>query len=236
MAPLALVHGFGTSRHVWRQVVEGVKALAVDLPGFGDAAGAGRAGQTVGDMALALANMLRGAGEGPYRVAAHSMGGKVSLLLAARHPELVSELFLLAPSPPTPEPMEGKGRATLRAAHGNQDALSAQYRAITRLPMPGQDFEQLIQDGLRASHAAWTAWTDVGSREDISGELGRLERPVTVLYSEDDPAISPDTIRSEVLARLPGASARPIQGSGHLIPLEQPEAVLSVLQIREDRP
>ncbi|WP_156122972.1 alpha/beta fold hydrolase [Deinococcus radiopugnans] len=233
MRPTVLVHGFGTSRHVWRRVLEGVDTLAVDLIGFGDAAEAGGAGQTVEEMAQALAAILREVGGGPYRVAAHSMGGKVALLLAARHPELVSELLLIAPSPPTPEPMEPEGRAKLRAAYGNRDALTAQYHDITHQSIPEQDFGQLVADGLRASHDAWNAWTDVGSREDISGELGGLKLPITVLYSEDDPAISPDTIRSEVLARLPGARAVPIHGSGHLIPLEDPQAVLRLLAAKE---
>ncbi|MFK7603098.1 alpha/beta fold hydrolase [Deinococcus sp. SM5_A1] len=236
MTPLVLVHGFGASRHIWRRVLEDVEALAIDLIGFGDAANLGRAGQTVGEMADALAGTLREAGGGPYRVAAHSMGGKVALLLAAQNPELVSELFLIAPSPPTPEPMDPEGRAKLRAAHGDRDALNAQYHDITRQPIPEQDFAQLVEDGLRARHDAWIAWPDVGSREDISGELDSLKLPITVLFSEDDPAISPDTIRSEVLARFPGARAIPIHGSGHLIPLEKPEAVLSLLQAKEERP
>lgn len=233
MTPLVLVHGFGTSRHIWRRVLEDVEALAVDLIGFGDAADLGRAGQTVGEMAEALAGTLRENGGGPYRVAAHSMGGKVALLLAARNPELVSELFLIAPSPPTPEPMDPEGRAKLRAAHGDRDALNAQYHEITVQPIPEQDFAQLAEDGLRASHDAWIAWPDVGSREDISGELGGLSVPITVLYSEDDPAIAPDTIRSEVLARLLGARAIPIHGSGHLIPLEDPQVVVALLAAKE---
>lgn len=233
---LVLVHGFGTSRHVWRRVLESLEALAVDLPGFGDAADAGRAGQTVEDMAQALAGAMREAGGGPYRVAAHSMGGKVALRLAARHPELVSELVLIAPSPPTPEPMDPQARATLRAAHGDRVALETQYHEITRQPIPEQDFAHLILDGLRASHDAWVAWLDVGSREDISGELGSLDLPITVLYSEDDPAISPGTVRAEVLARWPQARAVAIRGSGHLIPLEDPQAVLELLQAEEERP
>ncbi|OLV15506.1 alpha/beta fold hydrolase [Deinococcus marmoris] len=233
MTPLVLVHGFGTSRHIWRRVLEDVEALAVDLIGFGDAADLGRAGQTVREMADALAGTLREAGDGPYRVAAHSMGGKVALLLAARHPELVSELFLIAPSPPTPEPMDPEGRAKLRAAHGDRAALNAQYHDITVQPIPEQDFAQLVEDGLQASHDAWNAWPDVGSREDISGELSGLKLPITVLYSEDDPAISPDTIRSEVLARFSDATAVPLHGSGHLIPLEDPQAVVALLAAKE---
>lgn len=234
MTRTALVHGFGTSRALWRRVLAGLPggALTPELPGFGDNAAAGRPGQTTADMAASLALTLRAAGEGPYRLAGHSMGGKVALLLAARHPDLVAELLLVAPSPPSPEPMSGEDRATLRAAHGDRAALERQYRSITRAPLPQEDFAALVRDGLRADAGAWTAWTDVGSREDVRAHLGDLRAPVTVLYSEDDPAITPDTIRGQVLGALPQARALAIRGSGHLIPLERPQDVRALLTPR----
>ena len=231
----ALVHGFGTSRGLWRRVLDGLPggALTPELPGFGDNAAAGRPGQTTADMAESLARTLRAAGEGPYRLAGHSMGGKVVLLLAARHPDLVAELLLVAPSPPSPEPMSDEDRAGLRAAHGDRAALEKQYRTITRAPLPQEDFGGLVRDGLRADPGAWTAWPDVGSLEDVRGELGGLRAPVTVLYSEDDPAITPETIREQVLGTLPQARAVAVRGSGHLIPLERPQDVLALLVPQE---
>ncbi|GAA4018581.1 alpha/beta hydrolase [Deinococcus rubellus] len=231
--PLALIHGFGTSGRLWRRVRERLasptEVLTPDLLGFGNAAALGRDGQMTGDMAEHLAGVLRASGSGPYRLAAHSMGGKVALLLAARHPALVAELLLIAPSPAGPEPMGDEDRAQLRAAWGDPVALEKQYRHISRQPLPEQDLYQLVSDGLRASRDAWEAWTDVGSREDIGGELGTLAVPVTVLFSEDDPAIGPEVIRDEVLAKLAGTQGQPIKGSGHLIPLEVPQSVLTAL-------
>lgn len=232
MLPTALVHGFGTSRHVWRRVVEAYPgALTPELPGFGDAAAQGRAGQTTGDMMEALAGALRAAGGGPYRVAGHSMGGKVALLLALRHPDLVGDLLLVAPSPPTPEPMTPEGRAGLRAVWNDPEALRRQYQGVTRQPLAGEDFAGLVRDGERANQGAWAAWPDVGSREDFGPEVARsgLTLPITVLFSEDDPAITAQTVRREVLGALPGARPVPIRGSGHFIPLEVPEAVGALL-------
>ncbi|MFW8628398.1 alpha/beta fold hydrolase [Deinococcus sp. ME38] len=227
-APLVLVHGFGTSGQIWRSVTPALPgAMTPDLPGFGAAAPQGRPGQTTGAMAAALADQL-----GPLRditLVGHSMGGKVALLVAARWPHLVGRLILVAPSPPIPEPMSDEGRAALRAAHGEADALRRQYRQITRQPLSPQAMDQLILDGQRASRDAWHAWPDVGSRENISAETAGLRVPVTVLFSEDDPAIPPDVIQREVLARLPRAQALPIQGSGHLLPLELPDQVIAVL-------
>ncbi|KQR22982.1 alpha/beta fold hydrolase [Deinococcus sp. Leaf326] len=231
----ALVHGFGTSRGIWRRVLEDLPggALTPELPGFGDNADAGRPGQTTADMAESLALTLRAAGEGPYRLAGHSMGGKVVVLLAARYPDLVDELLLIAPSPPTPEPMSDEDRARLRAAHGDAAALTRQYHDVIRAPVPQEDFDGLVRDGLRADAEAWVAWPDVGSLEDIRSELGGLRAPVTVLYSEDDPAITPDTIRRKVLGALPQARAVALRGSGHFIPLERPQDVLALLTAQE---
>lgn len=228
-APVVLVHGFGTSGQLWRPVAAALGgALTPDLPGFGAAAPQGRPGQTTGDMAAALAGQL-----GPRRdvtLVGHSMGGKVALLAAARWPDLIGRLVLVAPSPPTPEPMSDEGRAALRAAHGDAHALRRQYTQITRQPLAPRDMDQLILDGQRANRDAWHAWPDVGSREDISAEVAALPMPVTVLFSEDDPAIPPDFIRREVLGRIPGAWARPVQGSGHLLPLEVPDQVIAALR------
>ena len=228
---MALVHGFGSSRHLWRRVLpEAPGALAPDLLGFGDAASLGRPQQTTQDMAEQLASVLRAAGGGPYHLVGHSMGGKVALVLAARAPELVARLVLVAPSPPTPEPMTQASRAELRASYADADALEAQLRRITLKPLAAEDVRQWITDGQRASRDAWQAWTDVGSRQDLTRQLGQLNVPITVLFSEDDPAISAQTIRAEVIARLPGARAESIRGSGHLIPLEAPHSVVSALQ------
>lgn len=229
---VVLLHGFGTSGHLWRAVRESLPgAHAPDLMGFGTQASAGRADQGTADMGAALLPLLRSlhAARGPVTLAGHSMGGKVALWVAATHPDLVRRLVLVAPSPPTPEPMSDEDRAALRAAHGDRAALTRQYRTITRQPLSAADLEQLVRDGLRASPAAWTAWTDLGSREDITAHLGGLRAPVTVLYSADDPAIAPDTIRREVLGRLPGAQAREVRGSGHLLPLEHPAEVVAAL-------
>ncbi|WP_293911955.1 alpha/beta hydrolase [Deinococcus sp.] len=236
---LVLLHGFGTSGAVWRQVISELDqgTLTPDLQGFGDAAARGKAGQTTGDLTADLARQLRQVGAGPYRVAGHSMGAKVALLLAIRHPELVGELLLIAPSPPGGEPMTPPGRADLRAAHADAAALEAQYRAISRRPLPAPDLAALIRDGVRASLVAWHAWTEVGSLEDLRSELvgSRLSPahpdplPIRVLYSEDDPAIPPQTVQDMVLRLLPQATATVIQGVGHLIPLEDPQAVLALI-------
>src|SRR6266536_2354204 len=100
--PLVLVHGAGTSGAIWRRsmplLAERRRAIAPDLPGYGGSppAGPGFALEEVTDQLVAG---LRDAGvPAPYDLVGHSMGGAVSILLAASHPALVRRLVLVAPA------------------------------------------------------------------------------------------------------------------------------------------
>lgn len=102
--PFVLVHGLGGSHLNW--VLLGPllrrhgRVYAVDLAGFGLTGGGQRESTVSANVAL-LAAFLREVIGGPAVLVANSMGGMVSLLLAAAHPDLVERLVLLDPSLPT---------------------------------------------------------------------------------------------------------------------------------------
>ncbi|MCY7289359.1 MAG: alpha/beta fold hydrolase, partial [Cryobacterium sp.] len=94
------------------------RVVGVDLPGHGDAVDA--ADGSVRALAdAALATIEAEADGGPWMLAAHSMGGKVAALVASRvlsgHAAVfgLAGVVLLAPSPPTPEPMTDDKRALM---------------------------------------------------------------------------------------------------------------------------
>src|SRR5262245_51283934 len=99
--PLALVHGVGTSRDVWRHVIEPLAAdarvLAPDLPGFGDSPALGP-GFELEAIADGLASALRDRVAEPYDLVGHSLGGAISVVLASRNPEDIRRLVLVAPA------------------------------------------------------------------------------------------------------------------------------------------
>jgi pimeloyl-ACP methyl ester carboxylesterase len=102
--PLVLVHGLGGSHLNW--VLLGPllrrhgRVYAVDLAGFGLTRGGERESTVTANVGL-LAAFLREVVGKPAVLVGNSMGGMVSLLLAAAHPELVARLVLLDPSIPT---------------------------------------------------------------------------------------------------------------------------------------
>lgn len=103
--PVLLVHGLGGSTTNWLAVGAELatelrtRVLAVDLAGFGRTRPDGRPA-SLGTNGRLLEAVTRD--RGPFVVVGNSMGGALSVGLAARHPELVAGLVLVDPAVPRP--------------------------------------------------------------------------------------------------------------------------------------
>ena len=75
--------------------------MALDLPGFG-LSDPGERPATVPANVLVLESFVRHVADGPVVLVGNSMGGMISILLAARTPDLVRGLVLLDPALPPP--------------------------------------------------------------------------------------------------------------------------------------
>ena len=104
-APIVFVHGFGADLNAWRPLLghlgKGRGALGVDLPGHGGSP----LGETLSLEAIAaeLATTLAEEGIAAAHLVAHSLGGAVAAVLAARNPALVRSLTLISPGGLGPE-------------------------------------------------------------------------------------------------------------------------------------
>jgi pimeloyl-ACP methyl ester carboxylesterase len=215
----------------------GSQLLAPDLPGFGAQGVPPEFDYSVAAYADWVAAYIQRNSLSSYVLLGHSMGGKIALALAARQPAGLRSLVLLSPSPPTPEPMSAADRAAARAAYGQPASAAQTFASITNLPLPEIIRTQVIADNLRSTQAAWNAWLDQGSRENISALLPRLDVPCQLLVGEHDRAISPATQQQATLPLLPPDTVlQRVPGAGHLLPLEAPLAVLTALQAAAPAP
>lgn len=236
---LVFLHHFGGSARSWGEVITRLggayETLALDLPGFGDASAA-PGPYTVAAMADQVATRLRALGVDRFVLIGHSMGGKVALAIAARRPVGLRTLVLLAPSPPTAEPIAEDERAALIAGWAEYSVASQTLAGTTARPLPDERRRVAIDDMMRAGKAAWTAWLEGGSREDISAEVAAIEVPAVILSGTCDSVLSTEIIRREVAVRLPVAAVVTVEGAGHLLPLEAPEAVArAIMRVATDR-
>jgi pimeloyl-ACP methyl ester carboxylesterase len=96
--PIVLLHGWGGQIASWGLVpailAEESRVIALDLPGFGETPVPERPWDPY-DYAELVAGVLRQLGLTSPTLVGHSHGGRVSIALAARHPELIGKLVLV---------------------------------------------------------------------------------------------------------------------------------------------
>jgi pimeloyl-ACP methyl ester carboxylesterase len=237
---LVFLHALGASTNEWNQVVNqlgGHDCLALDLPGFGDAAGAGHA--DVAAMADWLADLIRARRLAACVLVGHSMGGKIATLVAARAAagEIglsgVLGVVLVAASPPAPEPMAEDRRAEMIGwfADGNPgyDDAATFVDANTAARLPDPLREGAIADMRRSNREAWLAWLERGSREDWRVRAGRITIPALIVAGAEDGDLGEDAQRRLNLPHYVTADLRVVPDAAHLIPYEQPDALAALI-------
>ncbi|MDX7950987.1 alpha/beta hydrolase [Lichenihabitans sp. Uapishka_5] len=239
---LVCLHWLGGSRRSWdalaARLAPKVRVLALDLPGFGDAAD--QPGASVAAMAEHVAGLIRAEAPARWMLAGHSMGAKVALAVAkmaeAGAPELsgLSHLVLLAGSPPAPEPMEDARRAemlTWFAGDAEQSRTEAQtlIDGSVGAPLDAEPNGHAAAEILRLSRDAWTAWLESGSREDWVERIGTLRTPALVIAGDKDADLGPDGQQRLMVRHFADVTLEVLPGVGHLLPIEAPDAVAGLI-------
>lgn len=218
------VHGLGASAAPYyatalaHPALSGHRSLMVDLLGFGISDRPADFAYTLEDHADALATAMTEARTGAADVVAHSMGGAVAILLAARHPHLVRRLVLvdanLDPYVPAAPPVGSGLTAYTEAeflAHGFEkvlDFVGPAWAATMRLAGP-------LALHRTAVHLAR------GSKPTMREQLKTLPMPSTYLYPVPGGDVSRETT-PDPQPDLTAAGVRvvPVADSGHNIMLD----------------
>jgi pimeloyl-ACP methyl ester carboxylesterase len=216
--------------HLRSLLPAGTALLAPDLPGFGAQAVPTGFDYSVRAYADWVAEFVATQKLEEYVLIGHSMGGKIALALAARQPAGLRGLVLLSPSPPTPEPISEEDRAASLAAYGQHLEAEKTATKIVIRPVAKEVRQMVIADNLRTSRAAWDAWLEHGSKEDISALMPAIQVPCHLLVGDADHAIPLAAQRQQTFPLLPtGSPLVVVPEAGHLLPIEVPDIILEVL-------
>lgn len=231
---LVFAHYWGGSADTWTGVLHrlppGRATVRFDQRGWGTSrALPGPYG--LEQLADDLARVVEACVPGPYVLVGHSMGGKASLLLAARRPAGPAGLVLVAPAPPRPPAaVTEEYRQGLAHAYDAPETVEhALDHVLTATPLPADVRATAVRDSLAAGEAARREWPLHGIARDITREVRGIEVPVTVLAAEHDVVEPPEVLREHLLPHIPHATLVTLPGSGHLLPLEAPAAVATAL-------
>ena len=231
------LHGLGLTARAFDEVAAHLepdfRVVAIDLPGFGSAAGRGAASVT--EMADAVVARIAAETAGPWLLLGHSMGGKVASVVAARALDGSAPVFglrgvvLLAPSPTSPEPMSEEQRermlSWLSASRLDADDANAFVEANVGAPWSPDQQARAVEMVLDGATEAWESWLLKGSLEDWSAAVGALDLPALVLAGEDDDDLGAEAQPHLVAPTYPRATVEALPAAGHLLPLERPAEV-----------
>lgn len=219
---LLLVHGIGMGHSVYDRFVSAARheceVFCVDLPGFGDAPEPSEA-LSIQATADLLTECIRELHLAPLTAVGHSMGAQIVAELAARHPDLLECLVLIAPTVNRHERTAAKQAKRMLQDLGNNTfpvltkGLVAYLRTGPRwfLKKLGPTLEHRIEDCLPA-----------------------IPHPALVLRGERD-AVCPHAWADEVTTLLPKGHLEELPDRGHeaLISSGEPAARLVLDWIAE---
>ena len=242
-ARVVFLHGlFGQGRNfatIASALQPDFRSLLVDLPNHGRSAWTEDFGYEL--LADLVADQLRDgfAADGAVHVVGHSMGGKVAMVLALRHPELVDRLVVVDISP-VGGGDQGEFEHLLDSlAAIDLSTLSRRSEADERLSGPINDARvrgfllQNLRSGGDGFH--WRANLDLLRRElpTIGGFpddlAGTFDRPVLWVAGERSTYVRPEH-EAAMRRFFPRTRQATVKGAGHWVHSEQPQVFVSALR------
>lgn len=144
LEPALFVHGLGGSSQNWSalmaRLADVLHVEAVDLPGFGHSPPPDDGNYSVAAHARAVVRLLDAEARGPVHLFGNSMGGAVTVKVAAARPDLVRTLTLISPALPEIPPQASALPTALAAVPG----MTALYARATRDWLPERRTQALL--------------------------------------------------------------------------------------------
>ena len=226
-------------RHRLGPLPSGVRLFTPDRPGYGANP---RPGTDFPGNVEELRRELDRHGVARAVLVGHSWAGGVALLAAARHPQRIAGLLLLASVGPDcllardrvlALPVVGPTIAYVGLGAGARLIAAAGRRAVGRLPPAERGHARMVL-AAQAQHPRPRTFL-VEQRALIrqlpllDGALGEIRVPTLVLAGTADMMIPARTPRL-LAERIPGAALRWVNGAPHQLPLHAPGPVVDAIR------
>lgn len=234
--PLVIfIHGAGFDHSTWALYTRwhahnGFSVLAPDLPGHG--LSGGKPLTSVAEIADWVAALIDASGAKKARLIGHSLGSLIAVEAAARHPDKVTSLGLIAAATamPVSEPLLAAAKANSPDAIAMMTIWGFGHRAgLGGSLSPGN---WMFGKGARVLEASkpGVLFTDLSASNayDATEAAKKIRVPVTMVLAERD-LMTPAKNGKALAALIPGAKVVVLAGAGHMLPAEKPDDVLKAI-------
>ena len=251
--PALYVHGLGGASTNFTDLADllspWLDGHAIDLPGFGRSGPPPRADYSIAAHTRLVVDYLEQTGRGPVHLVGNSMGGAISIQVAARRPDLVRTLSLVSPAVPDLRPKKGSdalmplllvpGLGARVLARLDELPPERRVRAVVELcfahpeKVPANRLAEAVAELQARRGYAWAgeamlrslrglvrSYLTVGTRSPWYA-LSQIQAPAVVVWGQVDRLV--DVANAPRVARtLPDATLLVLPDVGHTAQLEDP--------------
>ena len=233
--PVLLVHGLGGSANGWVRVLKALgrsfsAVHAVDLPGNGFSPLPASGPLTLEAHLAVLHAYCQEVVRAPAFVVGNSLGGALSVLLAATHPEDVLALGLVAPAGGEMSRESLLELMRTLDVRTTRDAVRLTRRLFHRAPLVAILFAPEMRK-MHATPAVRALRSFAQERHHIPTELiARLRAPTLLLWGASEKLLPREQLDWYRAHLPPGAHIEVVPGFGHVPQMERPRELVQRLR------
>ncbi|TQS42356.1 alpha/beta hydrolase [Cryptosporangium phraense] len=254
--PALYVHGLGGSGQNWTDLADllsdRLEGQAIDLPGFGRSGPALPGGYSQPRYADLVIRWIEESGRGPVHLFGNSLGGAVTVRVAALRPDLVKTLTLISPAMPVYVPRAEhrhmlpvlvvprvdrivdriiRGATPHQMAQGMIDVCFGDPSAVSK-----QRWDEAVEEAEQRLSVPWGATAYVASLRGLVGSYlapptrslwrlaAQIKAPTLVIWGHRDRMVDVRLARKTAKA-IPDSRLLVLRGVGHTAQLECPRIV-----------
>lgn len=230
---ILMVHGFGANKDNWlrfaKHFTQRYHVIALDLPGFGESSKP-EASYDVGTQVERLAAFTKALGIEKLHLIGNSMGGHISALYAARHPEQVLSVALLdnagvtAPNKSELFEILQRGEPNPLVVKSPEDfSRLVSFVFVEPPPLPDTLNRYLAERAIANSAHYDKIFKQLMERYiPLEPELPKIQAPTLLLWGDKDRVLDVSSIEvMQPLLKKPSVVI--MQNTGHAPMIERPE-------------
>lgn len=237
--PIVLVHGSRLHAHVWNDFSNRFKdrfhIVAVDQRGHGDSGWCARGRYDLEDFYHDLRAVIEARGLTRFTLIGHSLGGRVSMLYAARHHQQLERLVLVDITPGRPAAATpGADISRITETPGPRDfdseAEAIAYLAKLLSRAPAHVIEDSVRFGMRQTASGRYTWKydpallkRAPATLDLWSMVKSIPTPTLLQYGSHSKVVSAE-LAEQLRQTMPQCTVERIEKAGHALFTDQPDA------------
>jgi esterase len=241
--PMLIVHGLSYFSYDWLEVAEALSrdrvVVAMDMRGFGDSQWSAAKDYSVPTMAQDIVNVLDHLGWKRALLAGHSMGGRSTTFVAAKHPARIAALVLVDY---TPENAPAGTKRTTETVANTPDAFPSIEAAMQYF---GKSDRARFEAYLQKSSDGYVVKRDTYFRDQFrkvlqTGErpklgvdmwqlIGEVRCPILSLRGARSDMYAPETVQ-KMKAANPRLQVVEVKNAGHNIAGDNAQGLIAAVR------